>query len=147
MKLKMKLNVSSSEFYNFLLENLKRELNVKKIEKGMKFKKELSSKFSQKVESSVELINIEENKEYSLVYKTSLGENIVKYLLNDIDDENLEVEYIEEYYTDSFWNKYNNMIVEFLMSYFLKKKKNLDSFFFLFPILLFCTSKKYKIST
>lgn len=123
MKLKMKLNVSSSEFYNFLLENLKIELNVKKIEKGMKFKKELSSKFSQKVESSVELINIEENKEYSLVYKTSLGENIVKYLLNDIDDENLEVEYIEEYYTDSFWNKYNNMIVEFLMSYFLKKKK------------------------
>ena len=123
MKLKMKLNISSSEFYNFLLENLKRELNVKKIEKGMKFKKELSSKFSQKVESSVELINIEENKEYSLVYKTSLGENIVKYLLNDIDDENLEVEYIEEYYTDSFWNKYNNMIVEFLMSYFLKKKK------------------------
>ena len=123
MKLKMKLNVSSSEFYNFLLENLKRELNVKKIEKGMKFKKELSSKFSQKVESSVELINIGENKEYSLVYKTSLGENIVKYLLNDIDDENLEVEYIEEYYTDSFWNKYNNMIVEFLMSYFLKKKK------------------------
>lgn len=123
MKLKMKLNVSSSEFYNFLLENLKRELNVKKIEKGMKFKKELSSKFSQKVESSVELINIEENKEYSLVYKTSLGENIVKYLLNDIDDENLEVEYIEEYYTDSFWNKYNNMMVEFLMSYFLKKKK------------------------
>jgi hypothetical protein len=123
MKLKMKLNVSSSEFYNFLLENLKRELNVKKIEKGMKFKKELSSKFSQKVESSVELINIEENKEYSLVYKTSLGENIVKYLLNYIDDENLEVEYIEEYYTDSFWNKYNNMMVEFLMSYFLKKKK------------------------
>lgn len=123
MKLKMKLNVSSSEFYNFLLENLKRELNVKKIEKGMKFKKELSSKFSQKVESSVELINIEENKEYSLVYKTSLGENIVKYLLNDIDDENLEVEYIEEYYTDSFWNKYNNMIVEFLMLYFLKKRK------------------------
>ncbi len=123
MKLNIKLNVSSSEFYNFLLDNLKRELNVKKIEKGMKFKKELSSKFSQKVESSVELINIEENKEYSLVYKTSLGENIVKYLLNDIDDENLEVEYIEEYYTDSFWNKYNNMIVEFLMSYFLKKKK------------------------
>lgn len=123
MKLKMKLNVSSSEFYNFLLENLKRELNIKKIEKGMKFKKELSSKFSQKVESSVELINLEENKEYSLVYKTSLGENIVKYLLNDIDDENLEVEYIEEYYTDSFWNKYNNMMVEFLMSYFLKKKK------------------------
>lgn len=123
MKLKMKLNVSSSEFYNFLLDNLKRELNIKKIEKGMKFKKELSSKFSQKVESSVELINLEENKEYSLLYKTPLGENIVKYLLNDIDDENLEVEYIEEYYTDSFWNKYNNMIVEFLMSYFLKKKK------------------------
>ena len=123
MKLKIKLNVSSKEFYNLLLDNLKKELNIKKLEKGMKFKKELRSKFSQKVESSVELINLEENKVYSLLYKTSLGENVVKYLIKDIDDENLEVEYIEEYYTDSFWNKYNNMIVEFLMSYFLKKKK------------------------
>lgn len=123
MKLKIKLNVSSSEFYNFLLENLKRELNVKKIEKGMKFKKDLKSKFSQKVESSVELINLEENKEYSLLYKTPLGENGVKYLIKDLGDDEIEVEYIEEYYTDSFWNKYNNMIVEFLMSYFLKKKK------------------------
>ncbi|MGP1494866.1 MAG: DUF3284 domain-containing protein [Streptobacillus sp.] len=123
MKLNIKLNVSSSEFYNFLLDNLKRELNVKKIEKGMKFKKELSSKFSQKVESSVELINIEENKVYSLLYKTPLGENIVKYLIKDLGDYEIKVEYIEEYYTDSFWNKYNNMIVEFLMSYFLKKKK------------------------
>ena len=47
----------------------------------------------------------------------------ILYLIKDIDDENIEVEYIEEYYTDSFWNKYNNMIVEFLMSCFLKKKK------------------------
>lgn len=123
MKLKIKLNVSSKEFYNLLLDNLKKELNIKKLEKGMKFKKELRSKFSQKVESSVKLINLEENKVYSLLYKTSLGENVVKYLIKDIDDENIEVEYIEEYYTDSFWNKYNNMIVEFLMSYFLKKKK------------------------
>ena len=123
MKLKIKLNVSSKEFYNLLLDNLKKELNIKKLEKGMKFKKELRSKFSQKVESSVKSINLEENKVYSLLYKTSLGENVVKYLIKDIDDENIEVEYIEEYYTDSFWNKYNNMIVEFLMSYFLKKKK------------------------
>ena len=94
MKLKIKLNVSSKEFYNLLLDNLKKELNIKKLEKGMKFKKELRSKFSQKVESSVELINLEENKVYSLLYKTSLGENVVKYLIKDIDDENIEVEYI-----------------------------------------------------
>ena len=68
MKLKIKLNVSSKEFYNLLLDNLKKELNIKKLEKGMKFKKELRSKFSQKVESSVKLINLEENKVYSLLY-------------------------------------------------------------------------------
>lgn len=123
MKLKIKLNVSSSEFYNFLLDNLKRELNVKKIEKGIKFKKDLKSKFSQKVESSVELVDLEENKIYSLSYVTPLGENVVKYYIKDIDIDNIEVEYVENYYTESFWNKYNNMIVEFLMSYFLKKKK------------------------
>ena len=46
-----------------------------------------------------------------------------KYYIKDIDIDNIEVEYVENYYTESFWNKYNNMIVEFLMSYFLKKKK------------------------
>ena len=29
MKLKIKLNVSSKEFYNLLLDNLKKELNIK----------------------------------------------------------------------------------------------------------------------
>ena len=125
MKLKIKLNISASSFYNFLLESLKKEQNVKKIEKGMVFKKSLKSKFSQKVESEVKIIELIENKEYSLSYVTSLGENIVKYKIEEIDSENIFVTYMEEYYTTSFWNKYNNIIVEFLMSYFLKKKKRM----------------------
>ena len=125
MKLKIKLNISASSFYNFLIESLKKEQNVKKIEKGMVFKKSLKSKFSQKVESEVKIIELIENKEYSLSYVTSLGENIVKYKIEEIDSENIFVTYMEEYYTTSFWNKYNNIIVEFLMSYFLKKKKRM----------------------
>lgn len=125
MKLKIKLNISASSFYNFLIESLKKEQNVKKIEKGMVFKKSLKSKFSQKVESEVKIIELIENKEYSLSYVTSLGENVVKYKIEEIDSENIFVTYMEEYYTTSFWNKYNNMIVEFLMSYFLKKKKRM----------------------
>lgn len=125
MKLKIKLNISASSFYNFLIESLKKEQNVKKIEKGMVFKKSLKLKFSQKVESEVKIIELIENKEYSLSYVTSLGENVVKYKIEEIDSENIFVTYMEEYYTTSFWNKYNNMIVEFLMSYFLKKKKRM----------------------
>lgn len=125
MKLKIKLNISASSFYNFLIESLKKEQNVKKIEKGMVFKKSLKSKFSQKVESEVKIIELIENKEYSLSYVTSLGENVVKYKIEEIDSENIFVTYMEEYYTISFWNKYNNIIVEFLMSYFLKKKKRM----------------------
>lgn len=125
MKLKIKLNISASSFYNFLIESLKKEQNVKKIEKGMVFKKSLKSKFSQKVESEVKIIELIENKEYSLSYVTSLGENVVKYKIEEIDSENIFVTYMEEYYTTSFWNKYNNIIVEFLMSYFLKKKKRM----------------------
>ena len=125
MKLKIKLNISASSFYNFLIESLKKEQNVKKIEKGMVFKKRLKSKFSQKVESEVKIIELIENKEYSLSYVTSLGENVVKYKIEEIDSENIFVTYMEEYYTTSFWNKYNNIIVEFLMSYFLKKKKRM----------------------
>lgn len=125
MKLKIKLNISASFFYNFLIESLKKEQNVKKIEKGMVFKKSLKSKFSQKVESEVKIIELIENKEYSLSYVTSLGENVVKYKIEEIDSENIFVTYMEEYYTTSFWNKYNNIIVEFLMSYFLKKKKRM----------------------
>ena len=125
MKLKIKLNISASSFYNFLIESLKKEQNVKKIEKGMVFKKSLKSKFSQKVESEVKIIELIENKEYSLSYVTSLGENVIKYKIEEIDSENIFVTYMEEYYTTSFWNKYNNIIVEFLMSYFLKKKKRM----------------------
>ena len=125
MKLKIKLNISASSFYNFLIESLKKEQNVKKIEKGMVFKKSLKSKFSHKVESEVKIIELIENKEYSLSYVTSLGENVVKYKIEEIDSENIFVTYMEEYYTTSFWNKYNNIIVEFLMSYFLKKKKRM----------------------
>ena len=125
MKLKIKLNISASSFYNFLIESLKKEQNVKKIEKGMVFKKSLKSKFSQKVESEVKIIELIENKEYSLSYVTSLGENVVKYKIEEIDSENIFVTYMEEYYTTSVWNKYNNIIVEFLMSYFLKKKKRM----------------------
>ena len=91
----------------------------------MVFKKSLKSKFSQKVESEVKIIELIENKEYSLSYVTSLGENVVKYKIEEIDSENIFVTYMEEYYTTSFWNKYNNIIVEFLMSYFLKKKKRM----------------------
>ena len=33
MKLKIKLNISASSFYNFLIESLKKEQNVKKLKK------------------------------------------------------------------------------------------------------------------
>ena len=91
---KSTIDTSYPSFYNFLIEILKKDQNVKKIEKGMVFKKSLKSKFSQKVESEVKIIELIENKEYSLSYVTSLGENVVKYKIEEIYSENIFVIFI-----------------------------------------------------
>lgn len=122
MKINLSLNISSNEFYEFLINNLKNEINVKEIKEGMKFKKKLTTKLSKDFESEVEIFSLKYNKEYILKFHTSLGVNIIKYYIKEEKENKIELIYEEEYITDSLINKLNNTIMEKIYSFFLKRK-------------------------
>ncbi|CAM3221941.1 DUF3284 domain-containing protein [Streptobacillus ratti] len=124
MRVEQKIKVSSKEFYNFLIENIKKEMNVTgKIKKGMKFNVELKTKTNQIAKSIVEIINLVENSRYTLKYTSSLGENIVDYQINELNMNEIEIIYDEIYITKSHFQKYNHIFMEFFYSFFLKRKK------------------------
>ncbi|WP_064579969.1 DUF3284 domain-containing protein [Streptobacillus moniliformis] len=124
MKVKQKINVSAQEFYNFLIENLKHEMKInEKIKEGMKFNVNLKTKTNQIAKSNVEIINLVENSRYTLKYISSLGENIVDYKINELNVDNIEIDYEEIYITKSNFQRYNHIFMEFFYSFFLKRKK------------------------
>ncbi|ACZ00688.1 DUF3284 domain-containing protein [Streptobacillus moniliformis] len=124
MKVKQKINVSAQEFYNFLIENLKHEMKINgKIKEGMKFNVNLKTKTNQIAKSNVEIINLVENSRYTLKYISSLGENIVDYKINELNVDNIEIDYEEIYITKSNFQRYNHIFMEFFYSFFLKRKK------------------------
>lgn len=124
MKIKKKLNVSKKEFYLFLYNNLKKELNIKgDVKENMVFTKELSTKFNQKIKTSMKILELIEYEKYSLSYISSLGENIVSYIIEEIDENNIFVLYEEKYVTDSIFNKLNNTFMEIFFYYPMKKRK------------------------
>ncbi|WP_066900853.1 DUF3284 domain-containing protein [Streptobacillus notomytis] len=124
MRMEQKMNVSSKEFYNFLIENIKNEMRVTgKIKKGMKFNVELKTKTNQIAKSTVEIINLVENSRYTLKYISSLGENIVDYQINELNTNEIEIIYDETYITEFRIRKYNHVFMEIFYSFFLKRKK------------------------
>lgn len=123
MKLVNKLNVSKEEFYNFLCENLKKEINSKVIKEGMKFKKELISKFNARAESTVEITSLKENEKYGLKFYTPIGINTIDYTIKEIEPNLIEIIYEEKYISDSTLKNLNNAIMECVFYFGIKKKK------------------------
>lgn len=124
MKLKIKMRVMPSEMYNFFIENFKKEMNFDgELKEGMRFEKKLNTKFNKSIKSYLEINTLKENKEYSLKYISPLGINYVSYKIEKLDDKSINLFILEEYQSNSFFNKLNNTIMEFIYSYFIKKEK------------------------
>lgn len=124
MKLKIKMRVMPSEIYNFFIENFKKEMNFDgELKEGIRFEKKLNTKFNKSVKSYLEINTLKENKEYSLKYISPLGINYVSYKIEKLDDKSINLFILEEYQSNSFFNKLNNTIMEFIYSYFIKKEK------------------------
>ncbi|WP_067141502.1 DUF3284 domain-containing protein [Oceanivirga salmonicida] len=120
MKLEYILNVSDKEIYNFLINNLKSEINVnKELKEGLKVKKNINSKNT----ALLEILKLDENKRYSLKYITNLGETIVDYSIDKLDENKVKVIYEETYITDSVIKKSNYYLVGLFYSYLFKRKR------------------------
>lgn len=88
--MKIKMNVNKFEMYNFLIDNLKKELKFNgKLKKGLKFEKILKTKLNQEVKTTIEILEIEENKGYVLKYVSYLGENILSYEIEQINENSI----------------------------------------------------------
>ncbi|WP_156299039.1 DUF3284 domain-containing protein [Streptobacillus canis] len=124
MRVEKNIKVSSKEFFDFLIENLRQEMNIKgKIKEGMRFSVNLKTKTNQVTKSTAEIMNLTPNERYTLKYYSSLGENIVDYQIKEISSDEIKIIYDEIYITNSTMQRYNQMFVEFFYSFFLKRKK------------------------
>lgn len=123
MKLDVEMNISKMELYNFLLDNLKKEMNVKEVKEGMKFNKNLLTKTNQSAKAELEIFKLVEGKEYTIKYNTILGANFVKYFIEELGENKIKLIYEEKYETSSHFNKYNGILMEILFGFSLKRKK------------------------
>ncbi|CAM3138246.1 DUF3284 domain-containing protein [Streptobacillus felis] len=124
MRVEQKIKVTPKEFYDFLIENLKKEMKITgKVKEGMKFNVNLKTKTNQIAKSIVEIIYLIPDTRYSLKYISSLGENIVDYQIEKIGEEEIKIIYDEVYYTESRFQRYNQLFMELIYSFFLKRKK------------------------
>lgn len=121
--MKIKMNVNKFEMYNFLIDNLKKELNVSKLKKGLKIQKDLKTKLNKEVKTSVEILDIQENVGYDLKYTSYFGENILSYAIEEIDEENIYLICKEKYLTNDLLKRINNLIMTLIFSFSLRRKK------------------------
>lgn len=125
MKITKNLDVSQKEIFDFLCENLKKEMKISsKLKEGMVFEKEILSKFNKKIGTKVKILSFLENEGYTLQFISPFGENIVRYSLEKISENKTKVICEEKYKADSFFKNLNNMLMEIIFYINIKRKKN-----------------------
>lgn len=123
MELIYTMKCTKEAFFSFLCDNLKYEFGKEHIFVGLKTKKEILSKIGKKIPCEIELKGLDKNKGYKLEITSVYGKNTLEYLMLDGSRNGFELKYIEKYITNSKIKKYNNMILELVFGYFLKKGK------------------------
>lgn len=123
MELKINMNCTKEAFFSFLCDSLKEEFGVNEIYRGMVIKKEILSKVGKKVPCELKLVDFKENMGYKIEINSIYGKNTLEYEILNTNREYFILIYKEDYITNSKLKKYNNMLLEFLFGYFLKKSK------------------------
>lgn len=123
MRVEKILSVSKEEFFNVLIDSLKADMKIKEVKEGMKFKKNLSSKVGKVVSSTITIKTIEKNTRYVVEVESLYGINTLDYLIEELEDEKIKIIYNETHITHSFFDRLNQMVMEIVFSFFLKRKK------------------------
>lgn len=123
MEIKLNINCSKEAFFSFLCANLKKEFEVENIFVGITTKKDILSKMGKKIPCELKLVYLKENKGYKIEIISQYGKNTIEYLILDNEQKKVTLKYIEKYIANSKINKYNNIVMEIILGYFLKKNK------------------------
>lgn len=127
MKAKKILNHKAEDIFNSLVDfvykdlefNGYTELNKSDIKKGLKYRKKIWYK-NKYIFNNAEITKFIENKSLETSVYTSRGDYIISYNLEKIDDNSVKFIYEEKFNSDSFFNRINQKLMEFL----LRKKLN-----------------------
>ncbi|WP_297376639.1 DUF3284 domain-containing protein [uncultured Helcococcus sp.] len=127
MKAEKILNHKAEDIFNSLIDfvckdlefNGYNEFNKSDIKKGLKYRKKIWYK-NKYIFNNAEITEFIENKSLETSVYTSRGDYIISYNLEKIDDNSVKFIYEEKFNSDSFFNKINQKLMEFL----LRKKLN-----------------------
>ena len=128
MKIQINLNVTSEEFFKVLMDSLEHEAKeIKKtddvkLEKGLKYNKQLVTKLGTTVNAKFEVIELTPNEKYHSRIKHKEDTIDITYLINS-QGNTINLLYLEEYESDKKRKSINNSIVGTIMSPFLKRSK------------------------
>lgn len=131
-QIKRELNVSADEFFARIAEsvaydiyaNTNKQVKVNQIKKGYSYTRKMSGKMGNKGEIKATITDFEAPSIYAIHFESKQGDNTLSYVINPIDDDNIEVIYTENYVAASKSKSWNAKIMQALYKRGNKKKVN-----------------------
>lgn len=132
MEISQLVPVSSSRFYDFLLDSLKedyqtasqQEIDKSELKTGLTFQKKFGKQLSNTVDVTV--VDLVKNKRYVLAFKSSRGTQLLSYQLKDKEEGACQVTYSEEFSPQGRLNKWNYNLLLPLMRKSLEARMKLQ---------------------
>ncbi|GAB6168196.1 hypothetical protein JCM1393_06560 [Clostridium carnis] len=120
------MNISDNELYNAIVDSIlydinettKNNISKKKLKSGYSYVKEMNTKAFSKGNVKVIIEELTEPKVYAARFVSGQGDNYLRYEIKKINEDKIEVKYIEEFKGSSKINNWNYNI----LSRFYKKK-------------------------
>ena len=105
MNIKQRLNVSGKEFFDFIAlsvlndakESFDDTLTIEDIVEGFSYTKSLVNKVGQKGNTTVKIQEFDLDKCYEAVFESQQGQNILRYEIVILNDQEVEVSYTEDF--------------------------------------------------
>lgn len=115
MEVKKDLNVSKEEFFYQIMFSVQAEYEAQtgkkipfdKIKGGLEYVKTMTGKLRNSGNVKVVVDECVENQCYKMHVESNHGTNTIEYLIHEIDPQNIEVVYKEDFHSKSFFQKMN----------------------------------------
>lgn len=105
MEVSLVLNISKEDFFDFLYASIVKDIKdssgktlaKNKLVKGYSYEKNIKNHKGKLLHMKVTIEELDPCKEYRARIKTKDGENIMSYIIEDLENEKIKVRYREEY--------------------------------------------------
>lgn len=131
------MNISDTELYNAIVDSIlydinettKNNISKSELKSGYSYFKEMNTKAFSKGRVKVIIEELIEPKIYSARFISRQGDNYLRYEIKKINEDKIEVKYIEDFKGNSKLNNWNyNILSGFYKKNFLKRaEKTLDN--------------------